>query len=222
MSSLAANYLVVFGVTSVAALGSLTLFYFGSGAFSFPAVMVFLAVGAVTWWAAFFPPHTLEWIPSRWARERANQVLSGWHIMRKSGKTVLNLCSLTALNLFLASAVTWLEFAAFHMKDPHGNGIGFLQAAIFTAIGTLSFLVSVTPAALGIKESLLMFSSRFLGITPAQALAVSLFDRSVNVVVLCLFFSFASIYINKKFKIKKSERGALSTSGPCPACAKKT
>jgi uncharacterized membrane protein YbhN (UPF0104 family) len=123
--------------------------------------------------------------------------------MRKSRKTVMNLCSLTVLNLFLASAVTWLEFAAFQMKDPHGNGIGFLQATIFTAIGTLSFLISITPAALGIKESLLMFSSRFLGITPSQALAVSLLDRSVNVAVLCLFFSFASFYINKKFKIKK-------------------
>jgi uncharacterized membrane protein YbhN (UPF0104 family) len=204
LSSLAANYIVVFGITSAVALGFLALLYFESGVFSLPAVMVFLAVGAVTAWAAFFPPHTLEWIPFRWARERANQVLSGWHVMRKSTKTVRNLCSLTALNLFLASAGTWLEFAAFHMKDPHGNGIGFLQATIFTTIGTLSFLVSITPAALGIKESLLMFSSRFLEIAPSQALAVSLLDRSVNVVVLCLFFSFASIYINKKFKIKKA------------------
>jgi hypothetical protein len=48
-----------------------------------------------------------------------------------------------------------------------------------------------------------MFSSRFLGIAPSQALAVSLLDRSVNVVMLCLFFSFASIYIKKKFKMKK-------------------
>ncbi len=206
LSSLAANYLVVFGVTSAAALGFLALFYFDSGVFSFPAAMVFLAVGAGTAWAAFFPPHTLEWIPFGWARERANQVLSGWHIMRKSRKTVMDLCYLTALNLCLASAGTWLEFAAFHMKDPYGNGIGFVQAAIFTAIGTLSFLVSITPAALGIKESLLMFSSRFLGIAPSQALAVSLLDRSLNVVVLCLFFSFALIYINKKFKMKKGER----------------
>ena len=47
-----------------------------------------------------------------------------------------------------------------------------------------------------------MFSSQFLGITQSQALAVSLLDRSVNVVVLCLFFGFASIYINKKLKTK--------------------
>jgi uncharacterized protein (DUF486 family) len=47
-----------------------------------------------------------------------------------------------------------------------------------------------------------MFSSQFLGITQSQALAVSLLDRSANVVVLCLFIGFASVYINKKLKMK--------------------
>lgn len=111
---------------------------------------------------------------------------------------------LSAANIFLGFAVTWLEFAAFHMTDANGNGIGFLQAAIFSAIGALSFLISITPAALGIKESLLMFSSKFQGITQSQALAVSLIDRSVNVLVISLFFGFASIYINSKIKTKNA------------------
>jgi uncharacterized membrane protein YbhN (UPF0104 family) len=202
VSSLAANYLIVFNITSVVALACLALFYVYSGSFSLPAALVFLGIAAFTSWAIFFPPHSLEWIPSRWVRERANQVLSGWHIIRRNRKTVLNLCWLSALNQFLCFAVTWLEFAAFHMKDSYGHGIGFLQAAIFSEIGTLSFLIGITPAALGIKESLLMFSSQFLGITQSQALAVSLLDRSVNVVVLSLLFGFASICINKKLKIK--------------------
>jgi uncharacterized membrane protein YbhN (UPF0104 family) len=202
LSSLAANYLVIFNITSVAALAFLALFYLYSGGLSLPVTLVFLGVAASTSWAIFFPPPSLEWIPIRWVRERANPVLSGWQIIRKSGKTVVKLCCLSALNLFLQSAVTWLEFAAFQMKDSYGHGIGFLQSAIFTAIGGLSFLIGITPAALGIKESLLMFSSRFLGITQSQALAVSLLDRSVNVAVLCLFFGFASIYVNKKLRTR--------------------
>ncbi|MGO9018448.1 MAG: lysylphosphatidylglycerol synthase domain-containing protein [Syntrophobacteraceae bacterium] len=202
VSSLAANYLIVFNISSVAALACLSLFYLDSGGFSLPAALVFIAVAASTSWAIFFPPPSLKWIPSKWVRERANQVLSGWQIIRKSRKTVVKLCYLTALNLFLLSPITWLEFAAFQMKDTYGNGIGFLQSAIFTTIGALSLLISITPAALGIKESLLMFSSQFLGITQSQALAVSLLDRFVNVMVLCLFFGFSSIYINKKLKTK--------------------
>jgi uncharacterized membrane protein YbhN (UPF0104 family) len=205
VSSLAANYLVVFNITSVAALACLGLFYIRSGGFSLPVTLAFLGVAAPTSWAILFPPPGMEWIPIGWVQERANQVMSGWRIIRKSRKTVLELCWLTALNLFLGIAVTWLEFAAFHMKDTHGNGIGFLQASIFSCIGALSFLISITPAALGIKESLLMFSSQFLGISQSQALTISLLDRSVNVVVLCLFFGFAWIYINRKLKIKNAD-----------------
>lgn len=203
LSSLGANYLVAFHITSVTALGCLWLFYTRSGAFSFPVTLVFLGVAAFTTWALVFPPPGLEWVPIGWVRHRINQVMSGWQIIRKSRKTVVQLCYLSALNLFLGFAVTWLEFNAFHIKDTYGNGIGFLQAAIFSAIGALSFLISITPAALGIRESLLMFSSRFLGITQSQALTVSLLDRSVNVVVLSLFFGFAWLYINKKMKIKR-------------------
>jgi len=202
VSSLAANYLIVFNISSVVALACQALFYLYSGAGSLPVALVFLAIAACTSWAIFSPPPSLEWIPSRWVRQRANGVLSGWQIIRRNRKTVVKLCSLTALNLFLLSVITWLEFAAFQMKDAYGHGIGFLQSTIFTAIGALSLLISITPAALGIKESLLMFSSQFLGITQSQALAVSLLDRSVNVAVLCLFFSFSSIYINKKLKTK--------------------
>ncbi len=205
VSSLAANYLIVFNISSVVALACQALFYLYSGGFSLLVALVFLAIAACTSWAIFSPPPSLEWIPSRWVRERANGVLSGWQIIRKNHKTVMKLCSLTALNLFLLSVITWLEFAAFaafQMKDAYGHGIGFPQSTIFTMIGALSLLISITPAALGIRESLLMFSSQFLGITQSQALAVSLLDRSVNVAVLCLFFGFSSIYINKKLKTK--------------------
>jgi uncharacterized membrane protein YbhN (UPF0104 family) len=214
MSSLAANYLVVLIVTSVAALGCMALFYISSGMFSLPVALVFLGVAVFTSWPVFFPPSSPEWIAVRWVRELTNQVLSGWNIIRKSRKTVVRLLSLSALNLLLYSAVTWLEFAAFHMKDIRGNEIGFLQAAIFSEIGGLSFFIGITPAAFGIKESVLMFSSQFLGITQSQALTVSLVDRAVSVVVLCLFFGFASLYINRKLGIKNVGTGSPASSAP--------
>lgn len=217
VSSLAATYLIGFNIASMVALVCLALFYVSSEGCSLPITLAFLGIAALTSWAILFRPPSLEWIPVRWIREPANQVFSGWNIIRKSRKTVLKLCWLSALNLFLGFAITWLEFAAFHMKDTHGNGIGFLQASIFSAIGALSLLISITPAALGIKESLLMFSSQFLGITQTQALTVSLLDRSVNVVVICLFFGFASIYINKKLKIGNA--GKLTTRGRREASA---
>lgn len=202
LSSLAGNYLVVFHVNSLAALAGMAIFFFRTGAFSYPVVCVFLAVAAASFWAIFFPPASIGWIPFRWPRERINQVLSGWNAIRRSGRTVRSLFALTLLNVFLCSAATWFEFAAFGARDASGNAVGFLQSVIFTMIGALSLFVSITPSALGIRESLLMFSSEFLGISPSQALAVALLDRSVNFFVLAVFFGFASMYIRKAMRRK--------------------
>lgn len=89
-------------------------------------------------------------------------------------------------------------FAAFHIKDTHGDGTGFVQAV--SASGCLSGIVSVTPAAPGTKEGLPMFNPHFSGGTQSQVLAVSLLDRFVNIVAPGLLSGFASIHIDKKMK----------------------
>ncbi len=200
LSSLAGNYLVVFNVTSLAALiGMFSLYFVGEGFHSFTAC-VFLLLYVLTSWGIFYPPAVLDWIPVKLLREHINQVLAGWQMIRKSRRTVLELFILTILYVMLSSLATWLEFAAFGMKDSAGVSIGFLKSVSFTAIAILSLLISLTPAALGIKEGMLMLSSQFLGISPSQALAVSLLDRTMNFTVLALFFGFASFHLKKQLR----------------------
>lgn len=205
LSGLGANYLIILCVSSVAALACLTLLYLSAGAFNLAITLVFLSVAAMSLWAIVFPAPGFSWVPTGWLREQAGLVMSGWRIIRKDNKAVIRLYCLGALNLLIGFVATWLEFSAFGMKDAHGNGIGFLQAAIFSSIGSMSVIISVTPSALGIRETLLMFCSRFLGITPAQALAVSLLDRSVNALLICLLFGFASVQVNRRLKRKEPQ-----------------
>lgn len=205
VSSLAGNYLISFNITSLTALAGLVAFHSGGGDFNYPAAAVFFALTAATSWAIFLPPSSMNWLPVAWVRERANQILSGWQIIRKSRRTVLRLIGVSVANILTSAAITWAEFAAFGMNDTSGSSIGFVQSLIFTTIGGLSMFVGITPAALGIRESLLMFSSNFLGISPAQALAVSLLDRSVNFLVLGICFCFASVYIKKQLRFKDSQ-----------------
>ena len=211
LSGLGANYLIVFSVCSVAALACLALLYFSAGTFNLAATLVFLSVAALSLWAIAFPAPWFSWLPTGWLRERAELVMSGWRIIRKDKKAVTRLYGLGALNLLTGFVAAWLEFSAFGMKDGHGNGIGFVQAAIFFSIGSMSVIISVTPSALGIRETLLMFCSRFLGITPAQALAVSLLDRSINALLVCLLFFFASVQVNRR--LKREEVQSLPEDG---------
>jgi uncharacterized membrane protein YbhN (UPF0104 family) len=197
MSGLGANYLVAFNLSSLTALGCLGLLYAGTGAFSFPVTLAFLVIAAMTLWAIFVNPPQFRRIPIASVRDRLERVMSGWRIMRKNRKTVPRLYGLSALNLIVMFVITWLEFGAFHIKDANGNGIGLLQAAIFSSIAGLSLFISITPASLGIRETLLMFCSHFLGISPAQALMVALLDRAVNAALVCLLFGFAWMRLNR-------------------------
>jgi len=202
VASLAANYLVGFNLTSATALLGMLGYYMYAGYWSIPLAAVFLTLLAGTSWAIFIPPRRLDWIPFTWVRRKTNEVLDGWHLVRRSGGTVFRLYGILFLYTALTSAITWLEFAAFGMKDISGNPIGLAQSIVFTAIASLSVFVGITPAALGIRESLLMFCSQTLGISPAQALAVSLLDRAISFIVLALISAFASIYIRKQMSEK--------------------
>lgn len=202
VASLAGNYLVCFGVTGMAALGGMGFYWASAGFFSVPAALVFFSITAGALWAILRPPRTADWIPLRRAKDLANQMLAGWHIVRESSRTVLQLLGLTTLNMVLGSVTVWLEFAAFGMKDIHGSPIGLAQSAVFSAISGFSIFVGLTPAALGVRESVLMFSSEILGITPLQALAVSLLDRTLSFLVLAIFFAFASLHIKKRLRAK--------------------
>ncbi|MCE5333883.1 MAG: flippase-like domain-containing protein, partial [Desulfobacteraceae bacterium] len=180
LSSLAGTYLIAFNINALAGLAGLAVLRLNGGSFHIPAAAVFAAIFAGTFWAIIAPPASLPFIPVRWLRLRLEQVLEGWRIMRRSGKTVLSMCVLVVLNLLLTSWITWLEFSAFDMKDLDGLDIGMLQAIVLTVVGVLSFLVSITPAGLGIREGFLMLSAELVRISPAHALTVSLLDRAIN------------------------------------------
>lgn len=201
VSTLAGNYLISFNIASQIGLAGMAVLFLQKGAFNPLIAIIFLVILLLTSWAIFFPPATVGFIPIKWLSIRLNHVLSGWHTMRRSTKTVLRLSILTLVYIILGTVITWLEFSAFQMKDGAGDPIGFLQSLIFSSIGSLSLLVSITPAALGIRETLLMFSSQFLEISPSQALAVSLLDRTVSFVVIALLATFASITLRRQLHI---------------------
>ena len=72
----------------------------------------------------------------------------------------------------------YLQFRVF------GFDIDFIKCLFLASLGSLSILISITPAGLGINEAVIVFSALTIGITPAQSLLVALLGRVISFLVL--------------------------------------
>lgn len=90
---------------------------------------------------------------------------------------------LGALGLILASIATY--FVEIHHVN---SSISIVQAAIYTAAANLALFVSLTPGAIGIRESFLVLSQQLHGIDTTTIVAASVIDRAFYVGFLALLF----------------------------------
>ena len=96
--------------------------------------------------------------------------------------------SLAVYILFLEVLGVLIRAARLHLAllaiGAHANPVGVLVASL---LGELTWLVSLTPSALGVREAAVSYGSRMMGITPALALSAAVLDRliwSLGVVVI--------------------------------------
>lgn len=92
---------------------------------------------------------------------------------------------LALATMFQVALITVLYFVELHSINSH---ITFAQAATYTGAANFALFVSLTPGAIGFRESFLLFSQRLHGIDTSQILSASLIDRATNVAFLGLLF----------------------------------
>lgn len=68
---------------------------------------------------------------------------------------------------------------------------------LYTSFVTTSVLISLTPGAIGIRETILLVTSVTIGINTSQILNLALLDRAVNFSLLFLLFSLSR---SRKFR----------------------
>ncbi|MBM3284967.1 MAG: hypothetical protein FJY81_03770, partial [Candidatus Aminicenantes bacterium] len=91
--------------------------------------------------------------------------------------------------------------------------VGFMEALIIRSLTEFSFLVSLVPGNLGLKEGLIVFSSSLLNISSEQAILAALLDRVVA--MIAIFgpgFVFSRILLERLDK-RKALRGAVPPPG---------
>ncbi len=110
------------------------------------------------------------------------EVESGWHLIFSRKKLLTKLIGLAFLSFFVTFATSWVEFNAVHVS------ISVPALGLYTAFVVVSMLVSLTPAAIGIRESMLFIISSTLGVSNAAILQVAVIDRGVNFLLLFVLF----------------------------------
>jgi uncharacterized protein (TIRG00374 family) len=206
ISMLSGNYVMVFAVVSLVGMISLlmiqtrdtiaaveaTLWAVFGGQFAFSLVLLFVK------------------IPKRLLKERKGggyvnkflriivSISEGWNKITSDKMLVWKLLGLILLNTAISVASM-----ALIMKSL-GFGFTFPALLLFSALGSLSTFINITPANLGVKEAVYLASASVLNFTTEQILSIALVERGV------LFFVIALLWIlvgrNGRKEIEKEIR----------------
>ena len=137
-------------------------------------------------------------------REIEIQVHEGWALCRQRPRLIL--LSL-GLNISLTLCYALRMYIAFMAI---GQDVSLLGCTFLSALVGVSGIISITPAALGIREAAIVLGSTVLGVSPEISLLAGVIDRAVSVVVIAVSGSLGLV------KVQSDMARALEpTNPPC-------
>jgi uncharacterized membrane protein YbhN (UPF0104 family) len=173
------------------------MYYFFYAAFS----GLFLLSGLLKWWlialAAIVVGIIIVLPRSRWAGPRLAKLdLTGWYY----------LAGAALLQVSLVAAIYDIELRSV----APGTHLG--QAIVYTGAANFSLFVSLTPGAIGFRESFLVFSERLHHISNAAIVSANIVDRAMYIVLLLIMALFIfSTHASRQLK------GAVKSDEPTVA-----
>lgn len=202
ISILSGNYIIVFLVNSFFGLSALYLLRDRNDGQYGILVAIFGAIFVMSLALSFIKLSTriAEKQKNRYIKPLVNnlaKVIQGWNYIVSHRKLMLQLIALTTLNFILTAGITFTIVRSLHFSIDLG------PLMLFSALGSLSLFINITPANLGIKEAVYLFSSGVLGFSTAQILSIALIDRGV------MFLALAGLWVvSHKLKASFPEASA--------------
>ena len=188
LSTLYGNYVIVFLINSIAGLLALmALSAFGNTSGRVLALAFLFLIAATTYIAFFNLPKfigaALTKYFGRYGRV-IGEIFNGWDYISANKRLLWRLLFAATMNF--CSAIV-LGFATFKAV---GVDLSFWSLILMASLSVLTLILNITPAGLGIKEGLYIFSAANLGISTAVILAAAIVDRSVKFLVLFIGWAY--------------------------------
>lgn len=170
---LAANYLIIFWVSTLAGLCLMPLLWQQTHA---PWLIMLLFI--VSWGGLSIV--LLMPMPCFSSTNRAaklfQRAITGWLAVRNDRRLMLQLVFLTIVSLLLNAAAFWLGYRALEITIS-------VPAALIISLSTIfSSLTTITPGNFGIREAVISFMSELLGVGIGTGLLVALLIRAGSLV----------------------------------------
>jgi uncharacterized membrane protein YbhN (UPF0104 family) len=122
-------------------------------------------------------------------------------------KLLVALVLFTFMQIFVLCLVYYTELQAVNAS------ISFRQAISYTGAANLALFVSLTPGAIGFRESFLYFSQSLHHVSTANILSANLIDRAVYVIfLLLLLIVVLAMHAGKKLRLRDLQRSAAKSS----------
>jgi uncharacterized protein (TIRG00374 family) len=196
ISTLAGNYIIVFLVSSLAGMGALFALR-GEADRTYVVLLAAFAALFVVSLALSIVKRPIS-AESKWRNtffksllRSLHKVTHGWSHIASHGRLMVQLIGLTTFNLLLMMSINWL------IINSLGFDIGFAQLVLFSVLGSLSLFINITPANIGVKEAVYIFSSTVIGFSLEQILLIALIDRGVLFLTLLGLWVFSSRIKNR-------------------------
>ncbi|RLA39868.1 MAG: hypothetical protein DRR42_26700 [Gammaproteobacteria bacterium] len=182
---LSGNYVVVFFINSL--VGLLTIFFLRNVATTSEFVVLgltFLSIFVVTVLTAFtkLVDKYLELLarimPWEKIKNSATKIKTGWRMIIGDKKLLRDLIGLTISSLVVNLFIIQSEFTSLGL-----NSI-FWAVVLIATLDSVVLILNFTPASLGIREVILIFSATALGLTVPEILSLAIIDRSIKFIVL--------------------------------------
>lgn len=161
---------------------------------------LFLCVNVLKWWQTVLVGLLIIVISVAVLRRK-----KGANMAHYSIEAIVKLALASLAQVFVVAVIYFIEL---HTVNAH---ITFAQAVTYTGAANFALFVSLTPGAIGFRESFLLLSQRLHHIDSANVLAASVIDRAVYLVFLGVLFVLSlAFHVQDRLKIKKVERSAAS------------
>lgn len=174
-SVLSANYIIV--LLFNAGVGLFSVLFLNNKVPIFDSPILFVSLlglfVSMLYLAIFgFPKFLLNKLKTMNKLDRITSLIStvmfGWNLIVKNRSLTFKLLLITMANTSITMT------AAFFAAKSLGFGIGFVPLLLYSSLGSISFILNITPGSIGIKEAIYIYSSAALGLSTANIFSISI------------------------------------------------